>query len=243
MKDSDKQSEVLCGPLGGFFRMTLCDGCKKAKTSIWTDEKGEAVHPGLKALCPACAEADTKRRKRQARERDFDAEAPSCFRNTDPERIPAGAALVEALRWKPSEESPFVILHGGPGRGKTRTAFILARRIYADSKRTAPTFVHSPAGGFAAGVVSAWREGGAEALISQYSRCDVLLFDDLDKEKLSPRAEEAFFAILNARTEAGLPIIITTNTTGDRMIERFSEEFRAPVLRRLEEFSTAIHFP
>lgn len=243
MKEPNKTMKVRVGPLGGHFRDVLCEGCKKTETTIWTDEKGVPLNPEKKALCLSCADADSKTRKRQARERDFDAAAPTCFRNTDPGRIPSGDALVEALRWRPTPERPFMILHGGPGRGKTRTAFILAKRLFADSKRTSPKFIHSPAGGFAARVVASWRDGGAEAIISEYSRCDVLLFDDLDKEKLSPRAEEAFFAILNARTESGLPVIITTNATGSRMIERFSDEFRAPVLRRLEEFSTAISFP
>jgi DNA replication protein DnaC len=243
MKESHKTLEVLRGPIGGHFRIVPCEGCKRTKTTLWCDKDGVPLDGKSKAYCELCEHGERKVRERQDKEKKFDELTPSLFRKTRPQQIPAQDALVEALKWEPQADKPFLLAYGPPGRGKTRTAFLVARRLFSTSRTRNPTFLHSPAGGFSARIVSAWRDGGADELVREYRGADILLLDDIDKDKLSPRAEEALFAVINARAEAGLPTILTTNASGERIVARFTEEFRGPILRRLAEFSTTISFP
>lgn len=59
-------------------------------------------------------------------------------------------------------------------------------------------------------------------IIKLYCECDLLIIDDLGKEKLSEWVLEKLFQIINSRYENMLPIIITTNYNEEQIINRLS---------------------
>lgn len=65
-------------------------------------------------------------------------------------------------------------------------------------------------------------EMGYYEIIKLYCECDLLIIDDLGKEKLSEWVLEKLFQIVNTRYENMLPIIITTNYSENEIIKRLS---------------------
>ena len=59
-------------------------------------------------------------------------------------------------------------------------------------------------------------------ILKLYCNCDLLIIDDLGKERLSEWVLEKLFQIINARYENMLPIIITTNYREHDLIKRLS---------------------
>lgn len=60
-------------------------------------------------------------------------------------------------------------------------------------------------------------------LIELYSNVDMIIIDDLGKERISQWALEKLYTIVENRNENGLPIIITTRFDKQGLIERFSQ--------------------
>lgn len=63
---------------------------------------------------------------------------------------------------------------------------------------------------------------GYYEIIKLYCECDLLIIDDLGKEKLSEWVLEKLFQIINTRYENMLPILITTNYNEKQIIKRLS---------------------
>lgn len=59
-------------------------------------------------------------------------------------------------------------------------------------------------------------------IIKLYKNVDLLIIDDLGKEKPSEWGLEKLFTIINSRYENNLPVIITTNYNQNTLIERLS---------------------
>ena len=58
--------------------------------------------------------------------------------------------------------------------------------------------------------------------LNLYSSVDLLVIDDLGKEKPSEWGLEKLFTIINSRYENNLPVIITTNYNQNSLVERLS---------------------
>lgn len=59
-------------------------------------------------------------------------------------------------------------------------------------------------------------------IIKLYENVDLLIIDDLGKEKPSEWGLEKLFTIINSRYEKNLPVIITTNYNQNSLVERLS---------------------
>lgn len=59
-------------------------------------------------------------------------------------------------------------------------------------------------------------------IIKLYENVDLLIIDDLGKEKPSEWGVEKLFTIINSRYEKNLPVIITTNYNQNSLVERLS---------------------
>ena len=59
-------------------------------------------------------------------------------------------------------------------------------------------------------------------IIKLYENVDLLIIDDLGKEKPSEWGLEKLFTIINSRYENNLPVIITTNYNQNSLVERLS---------------------
>ena len=65
-------------------------------------------------------------------------------------------------------------------------------------------------------------EENESKIISRFINCDVLIIDDLGKEKPSEWVLEKLYYIINERYEHNKPIIITTNFSENQLIDIFS---------------------
>lgn len=61
-----------------------------------------------------------------------------------------------------------------------------------------------------------------EQVIDKYTRCDLLIIDDLGKERPTEWAIEKLYYIINTRYEKCLPVVITTNYGIDKLISRLT---------------------
>jgi DNA replication protein DnaC len=85
-----------------------------------------------------------------------------------------------------------------------------------------------------------------DGFINGYKFCDVLLIDDLGKEKMTESTSAKFFEVINHRYEQKKPLIITTRFGGDALKKRFavSQDVNIgnDIFRRLGEMLTGLEF-
>ena len=106
-----------------------------------------------------------------------------------------------------------LIISGPVGTGKTHLAAAITHKIISDygipvQFKTAIE-IHGELNEF------------EKATYDKYKKCDLLVIDDLGKEKSTDWRKEKIFEIINARYEDYLPTIITTNLTGKQLDDTF----------------------
>lgn len=89
-----------------------------------------------------------------------------------------------------------------------------------------------------------WDDNEA-TLLNKYKRVDLLIIDDMGKEPATKWAVSKIYAIINARYEACLPTIITTNYTDSELVRRLTPEDGDPTtaaatIDRLREMCAGI---
>jgi DNA replication protein DnaC len=194
--------------------------------------------------CPKCSERHAEQDQRETlaraglyREESWKRFCPAIFHDTEPSRLPSPSKLEMALRWQYGSRG--LILHGVSGRGKSRIAWAVLKREFMAGKSVA---VMDCAFGYDYSAKFATSAHDAARWVEYRMTVDMLLFDDVLKVKLTDSVEQALFAIVNSRTERGLPTIVTTNDTGDSLAARMSDDRGPALLRRLREFSQSISF-
>ena len=80
----------------------------------------------------------------------------------------------------------------------------------------------------------------AKDKLRRLAEVDWLLLDDIDKGKFTPRAEEALFSLLEARTSNDKPTLWTCNSNASALAGLFSTERADAILRRLVEFADVV---
>ena len=86
-------------------------------------------------------------------------------------------------------------IHGGVGAGKTHAASAMARLFAEAGYEVAFT----TAKGMLERVKATFDEGGTEAAVARYAKCDVLVLDDLGKEDATEWSVGTVFSVLDAR--------------------------------------------
>lgn len=87
-----------------------------------------------------------------------------------------------------------------------------------------------------------YRDEDAEDWLDSVAKKPLLFFDDLGKLKMTERAEVELFGLIDRRCSNELPIIATTNDTGDTLASRMTDNRGPALIRRLREFCTPIQF-
>jgi len=161
---------------------------------------------------------------------------PELYQNSDPDRLPAGQ-LKSVLDWEYGPSG--LILMGDTGAGKTRLAWLLLRRLLVHDKME-PRLTWFDAVGFGHEISRHYRNEDAEDWLEEVAGVDLLFFDDLGKLKLTERAETELFGLVERRCAARLPIIATTNDTGDSLGGRMTDHRGPALIRRLRDFCRII---
>lgn len=128
-----------------------------------------------------------------------------------------------------------LVIHGPSGTFKTTTMWLIIKRLWIRQNIRATFKAATELAREVA--VSFDKKNGYEDLIQSVSSCVLLAIDDLGKERMTPRVEEAFFEIFNLRIEAKRPIICSTNFVGDELAERFIDpETAKAFVRRIRDY-------
>lgn len=167
----------------------------------------------------------------------FDRLCPPAYRKTEPSKLPK-SQLERVLGWKPSPKG--LLLTGPTGVGKTRMAWLLIEKLIRNHDiRSIKVF---SCVSFGHELAKAYREDEAEDWLESVCKAKLVFFDDLGKLKLTERAEAELFGVIESRTSNELPIIATTNDTGETLADRMSDNRGPALIRRLRDFCDVITF-
>jgi DNA replication protein DnaC len=172
------------------------------------------------------------------REHKFATICPSLYQKTEANRLPA-TQLAKALEWQYGARG--LILLGDTGKGKSRVAWTLLKRVLVEDKKE-QGFMWFDAISFGHQIAKHYRDEDAEDWLDRVAQCPLVFFDDLGKLKLTERAEVELFGVIERRCAAELPIIVTTNDTGDSLAARMTDNRGPAMIRRLREFCEPIQF-
>jgi len=221
---TEKSNCRLCGQpiaspgveiLGHVFRVSVCEPCQAAEER---------------------RDVETRQREAEAARRATWREITRGFErvaNSEPGRLHPGMRS-KAQKWDWSEGRGIMFVASTAGMTKTRCAFLALRRAF-DSGKTCAAMA---AVDFAEDATLFGNGKGrelAEARLRDARRVGVLLIDDIDKPKWTPRAEEELFALLDERHRRMRPVIWTSNTLRADLGALWSEERGAAILRRLTD--------
>jgi len=161
---------------------------------------------------------------------------PAGFRNTDVSRSPL---LTKADHWHPSDEKSSLILHGESGTCKSRAAWMLFNRLWLKHYPAKSLFLQMRR--FEGLIEKGFDDRDHGKVLDILISCPVLVLDDLGKERLTQRLESDLFAVIDERTANLKTTIITTNYTGDKLLERFqNKETGVALVRRIRDYFVAI---
>lgn len=216
-----------------FDREGRCPGC------------GGTLAAGL-SLCSPCRAKDREAQERAAAIAESQAKAragaisateaafPEVIRETVLDRLDPRLAKV-AEEYDPKARESW-ILFGATRVGKTRTAYLLAKRYSQVIGRPASFYTMRR---FESIIDRSFREKKHAEVLDGLIECPFLVIDDFGKEKLTERLAVDLFAILDERTSNRRPTLITTNLNGDLLESKFAAvdaNLAAALVARLREF-------
>ncbi len=252
MRDEPVAPKPIADPFGGRFELKLqsviCHVCGcKTEGFVAPGTAPESI------VCAACSAARDKviRSGKAKNWRDW---IPKAYRDTDADRLPDIAGYNRAMEWATAlasagEDAPAslrrsLLLYGLPDGGKSRTLYSALNVLDREP------LVFRP-GRLTAEVMDAYGAGKAKAFLDRLTNAPLLVIEDFGKDKISERAQEAIFAVIDDRLHDFRPVLITTNYTGipdkGRVegVKYFEDCFPDPetaaaVLRRLRQFATCV---
>ena len=156
---------------------------------------------------------------------------PSLFADTDTSRL--GELQMVAEHYLPSGKG--LLIHGSTRKGKTRTAWFIANRLWNENcykyKYLFLTMFE-----LEARIAASWGNSSWDKTMLHMTNVPLLFLDDLGKEKMTDRMASCLFALIDQRTMHKRPTIITTNLTGETLLERFHDkETGAAFVARLKD--------
>jgi hypothetical protein len=193
-----------------------------------------------KMLCRDCHTVWTEKLAKENRHRrslEWQEWCPKIFLSTQKHRLPAPTKLDAILNWKYGPKG--LLLIGPSGKGKSRCAWKVVEREFYCGKE-----IEVMDANFGMAFAQKYSVSGAAAYdwLEEKAKADILLMDDTFKVKLTDAAEGAIFNVVNARTEAGLPMIVTTQDNGETLEARMTADRGKALIRRLREFCQVIAF-
>ena len=145
------------------------------------------------------------------------------------------------LNLKNENISPFLMLYGKTGRGKTRCLHRI-RRGFMLSGINVITISSIDLCNLLSEAYIPDATTDAFKRATKLKTIPVLCIDDLGKGRFTERVISQFFDLIEIRSSNKLPIVFTTNDNEDSFSERFGKDYASPLWRRLREFSHTINF-
>lgn len=169
------------------------------------------------------------------------------YHQTTLAKIPNQNAARAALQWSPEAitDRPGMIFVGLTGRGKSRTAYLVLRKLF-EAGRSMELW---PCLKLKAELVRLATHDDKEArprFISRLATSKLLFLDDVGQAATSQAAAADMLDLIEQATMNGTPILATMQYTGDDLIARFAAkgltEAGEAIVRRLEDFCETLNF-
>lgn len=205
----------------GVYRCKVCQQPTRTTMNL----NGRIIHPSITCDCDKAAEAARKERERLE---EIDRKRRVCFNQkamrswTFENDDRSNARLSDAMRNYADNFRQFMIpktklsgkgllLYGPVGTGKSFYAACIANRVidmgYSAKMTNFATLTNDLQG----------MNEGRNQYIEDLNRYALLIIDDLGAERKSEYMQEMVFNIIDSRYRSGLPMIITTNLSGDEI--------------------------
>ncbi len=163
---------------------------------------------------------------------------PAAYQQTDVNRLPP-AQFAEIMAWQYGPTG--LLLSGEPRKGKTRCSWQLIHRLMVVDRREI-RIKFFDCGGFADAIEQAFKDETKHEFVREVSTVPLVFMDDFGKNKFTERVEMELFNMIDRRTANLLPLIVTTNDTGESLAARMSDNRGAGMIGRLREYCTCIDF-
>ncbi len=229
------------------YRPGVCETCGSDfnASCLWLGGRERMVSRRCNACIArqrAAVEAERLAERRREHERRWADICPIEFRlveesggRTDIERLSADQPLLASiLAWQYGPRG--LLLHGPTGRCKTRCAWRLLRREYDRGRCVQGIKAHR----FGVEAQHHALAGSLMDWLDALVEVPLLLLDDMGKGRFTDASEAHLFALIDERSERGLPLIITTNDTEDSLRARMSDGRAEPLMRRLADYCDVI---
>jgi hypothetical protein len=143
--------------------------------------------------------------------------------------------LPAILAWKFSDRG-LVIRSRGSGLCKTRAAWRLLRKQWNEGRK----IVAFSAGAFQRQAQDQAGKFTMNAWFNNIAGADIMFLDDLGKGYWTENTEAVWFDLLEQRTSQGMPMVVTTNYSGDELINASRSDATAYAVRRLRDYCDSI---
>lgn len=193
----------------------------------------EKIRRRLDAEADAKAHAERIATQREFRERAWNASCPPMYREASLGRLYPQQNLKGAVAGWLCTDSPVLELHGPSQHGKTYAAWAVASEARGRGMWVA--------GWRATDLLNLLRPSDSEPERPDRTRiaagtADLVVLDDLGREKLSEWVIDQLYDLLEARLTGGLRTIITTNLSRDQLVKRYGD----PVTIRIADKGTRV---
>jgi hypothetical protein len=193
------------------------------------------------SVCAACiAKVEVQPRDKTAWERL----CPKLYQKTDIARLENELRelgydvcwLRDILAWQYGSQGLFI--SGPTGVGKSRVMWLLLKRLLDQEHRSA---VLLNAVRFRTTLQLAGRDGTTEEFVRRLVRTDLLYWDDLGQMHLTGSASEMLLHVVEERSNSEMPILATTQYSGEGIDAQFErKEMGKAIRRRLNEFCRVV---
>lgn len=232
-------------------RTIECWGCREPFQ--WTRPDNYETEPRWCQTCAAIKIGKNLKDSQTRVEEEVLKLTPARYQATDIGHEDFNSKLWKAVKpWWPTARLPWIGIFGPTDRSKTRIAFLLLREIALglvhpastpDARPWTPTIAAVSAYTFAEAVAAKHgddREVKAEAMefLRRIRRVNVLLIDDLGKQRNTPAVSSELFALLDHRHAENLTTIWTSNMSPEGIVNGMAEDMAAPLAGRIRECST-----
>lgn len=155
----------------------------------------------------------------------------SQYHGTELAKIPDRVAAEKALRWQTSHPKGLILL-GDSGAGKTRTVYLLLRRILLEQGIRPMIKKCAKLRHEIAAAAKSDDEKARPALMKAMIDAPLLFLDDLGQMSPTDSLGEALFDVIEERTQLGRHIIATSQIGGDELIAKFRDQKQGEALSR-----------
>jgi DNA replication protein DnaC len=191
----------------------------------------KAARPPVETVETAQDRAERLARRLQARRSLWAARLPRRFAHAtladlDATQDPDG----KVSGWLDAADSGTLLLVGEPGTGKTHAAYAVGNAAVAAGWWAL--------GWTAADLNDALRPGGDADAYADAAGCDLLVWDDLGRDRITEWTLEQTQRVLDARSREQRKTVVTTNLRSAALAEQYGN----PILDRLVDGATVVQF-